>query len=218
MAAYDVVGPGPEQSIRPEPQRGEGFDVAGPQERHHAGPHRERSRSPKRDAPSDSRRHRGTVARWNSRGFGFIVPEGGGEDIFVHNSNIEDGDALERGASVEYCQAEDDRPFFKGKWRAEKVVGGFWAHENPHRIEAPKLCLGTVLRWNEKGFGFIKEDGGDGQDLFIHHNDIEDSHLGEALWPGGACLWCMPMVHAYGACLWRMPMAHAYGHRYKGIW
>lgn len=48
---------------------------------------------------------RGTV-KWFSeqKGFGFIAPEDGGDDVFVHHSNIE-GDgykSLEDGQPVEY--------------------------------------------------------------------------------------------------------------------
>jgi CspA family cold shock protein len=47
----------------------------------------------------------GTV-KWFSeqKGFGFITPEGGGEDLFVHHSNIdtEGYRTLDEGQRVEY--------------------------------------------------------------------------------------------------------------------
>jgi len=47
----------------------------------------------------------GTVKWFNSRrGFGFIVPDGGGDDLFVHHSEIRtDGYAsLDEGQKVEF--------------------------------------------------------------------------------------------------------------------
>jgi hypothetical protein len=57
---------------------------------------RSRSRSPPRDGGDgggggDGGLLVGTAARWNDRGFGFIKPADGSEDIFCHFSAITDG-------------------------------------------------------------------------------------------------------------------------------
>jgi CspA family cold shock protein len=45
----------------------------------------------------------GTVKRWFAyRGYGFITPDEGGEDVFVHNSEIEGKRSLREGEKVEY--------------------------------------------------------------------------------------------------------------------
>ena len=47
----------------------------------------------------------GTVKFFNAeKGFGFIAPDGGGEDLFVHFSNIEGSGfkTLEEGQNVEF--------------------------------------------------------------------------------------------------------------------
>ena len=51
----------------------------------------------------------GTVKWFNdSKGYGFIAPEGGGKDLFVHHSNIagEGFKTLAEGARVEYEQRD----------------------------------------------------------------------------------------------------------------
>ncbi len=46
---------------------------------------------------------RGTVKRWlTGRGYGFIEPDEGGEDIFLHHSELQGVDTVEEGQRVEF--------------------------------------------------------------------------------------------------------------------
>ena len=54
----------------------------------------------------------GTVKFFNhSRGFGFIAPEDGGKDVFVHVTAVEQAgiSSLEEGDKVEYEVKQDER-------------------------------------------------------------------------------------------------------------
>lgn len=50
----------------------------------------------------------GTIKFFNQqKGFGFITPESGGKEIFVHTSNVNgDSQALREGQKVEYVEAQ----------------------------------------------------------------------------------------------------------------
>ena len=68
----------------------------------------------------------GTAKRWNERGFGFIAPDAGGDDVFCHTSDIADGNMLPEGGRVEYEKVWDEK---KQKFGAKRVEGGTGASE-----------------------------------------------------------------------------------------
>jgi CspA family cold shock protein len=61
----------------------------------------------------------GTVAHYaDDRGFGFIAPDGGGADVFVHARDLVNADALRKDQRVAFEIVTDDR---KNKPRADRV-------------------------------------------------------------------------------------------------
>jgi CspA family cold shock protein len=61
----------------------------------------------------------GKVAHYDeARGFGFIVPDDGGADVFVHANYLVNADFLRKDQRVSFEVVTDDR---RGKPRADKV-------------------------------------------------------------------------------------------------
>ena len=75
------------------------------------------------DAAPPAAARTGKVLNWNAaRGFGFIQPDGGGDNVFCHVSAIADGGALPEGGAVSF---EMGLPHPKsGKRGAANVTGG----------------------------------------------------------------------------------------------
>ena len=128
-------------------------------------------------------REAGVVSRWNDeRGFGFIAPGGGGEELFCHRTAIEDGDCLIENAPVAFERGTDKQT---QRERALRVTGGTYISRDrdmaPPAASAPnaparhgeRTDYGTVKHWNaERGFGFIAPDGG-GEDVFAHVTAVD---------------------------------------------
>lgn len=61
----------------------------------------------------------GTVKFFNDeKGFGFITPDNGGVDVFVHVSALAQGGSLSQGDKVDYDIGQDRKT---GKSKAENV-------------------------------------------------------------------------------------------------
>ncbi|KDO29349.1 hypothetical protein SPRG_05885 [Saprolegnia parasitica CBS 223.65] len=106
------------RSTSPSPRRERSLSPAG----RGGDDRRSRSRSRSGHRNDGPKRMRGTAARWNEKGFGFIKPEDPSQnDVFCHFTSIQDGNCLHEGDTVEFEIRFDEA---KGKDRAENVTGG----------------------------------------------------------------------------------------------
>ncbi|CAK0800465.1 unnamed protein product, partial [Prorocentrum cordatum] len=100
----------------------------------------------------------GVVVSWNpEKGFGFVDPEDGTENVFIHRSALTDGNMLELGSRVQFVLEWNPN---KSKTQGKSVTG---AKGDPTQGPGAQPTDGsgepqqaTVKLWFEdKGFGFV---------------------------------------------------------------
>ena len=110
----------------------------------------------------------GTVSWYEpTKGYGFITPDGGGAEIFVHSSAIVGGGVVSRGAAGGVPRRRRGEgtagrpPAAAGRPAAQQAVASDGAD-------------GTVSWYDEdKGFGFVTPESG-GADVFVHVRALAD--------------------------------------------
>jgi len=135
---------------------------------------------------------RGVVKFFNAgKGFGFISPVDGGEDVFVHITALHDGgiDNLNEGDEVNF-EIERDRRSGKSSAVALSILahapaggarrgGGGVPRGGPASSQSAGGSSGSgIVKWFNatKGFGFIQPNDG-GADVFVHISAVERAGL-----------------------------------------
>jgi len=120
---------------------------------------------------------KGVVKFFNpQKGFGFIVRDDGGEDVFVHISAVEQAGLtdLADGQPLEFTLVDRGGRISATNLRIEgEPIAVERAERGPQRQLTGEKAQGTVKFFNAmKGFGFIQRD--DGQpDAFVHISAVE---------------------------------------------
>ena len=136
----------------------------------------------------------GTVSWYDAdKGFGFITPDSGGPDVFVHVRALPEGlQDLEEGDRVTYDIVESERgPQARDVQLAHsstprRAPAAPTTRARPRRQDRADVPArggeGVVVRYDEeRGFGFIAPDTG-GADLFVHASvltNVEELRQGE---------------------------------------
>ena len=128
----------------------------------------------------------GTVSWYDdTKGFGFIAPDGGGDDVFVHVKALAGGlTELAEGARVTYDVVDGDKGPNARHVQLVRGSGSARAATDRGRSSRPAASggpvrggEGTVARYDaDRGFGFITPDAG-GADLFVHVSVVRGAEV-----------------------------------------
>lgn len=138
---------------------------------------------------------KGTVIRFfRGRGFGFIKPEGGGKEVYVHWEDLETDDHwpfVQKGTEVAFTQVEAD-----GKIAAKEVtladgekIPVFTKPYEDREVNEDEMFKGSIKFFDgQKGFGFVKpdeeitwKDTTSGEGLFFSRDAILVSNAGKGM-------------------------------------
>jgi len=138
---------------------------------------------------------KGTIVRFfRGRGFGFIKPEHGGKEVFVHWEDLVTDDHwpyIERGTEVEYHLVEND-----GKHAAKEVtlasgeeIPVFTKPYEDREVNEDEIFKGAVKFFDgRKGFGFLEPDEeitwkevNSGEGLFFKRDSLVTTNAGKGM-------------------------------------
>jgi len=116
--------------------------------------------------PQGGGEYTGTCVKWLDRGFGFISPDDGGDDIFCHSSGLmskDERDYLNSGEKVTYDLVSDER---SNRMRAVNVVGDGSGtppepRDNGYRGDRDNSNSGYRRRDDDRDGGYRRRDDDD---------------------------------------------------------